>query len=315
MKTNKKIFTAYCLSYGNWTVIPSHWRASFQDMKACGFDSVALSFSESEMRYARRTFEMQIYEAHQAGLKVIVIPSRIGGRFAGAPLMPSLWLSDHPASQLPENPMFACMEDESFITWSCDFIHTLFSDYDLDGLIWDEPKLPDYVTSHPAAVKKYGQGYSKEQACQGYAELLARWTAIARGLRPSISVSLFNLPNAHPEFTKLCAKMPGLDYLGFDGSLSLQSFFHEEPTKHKPYLWETWPRTQKECAETGCGTFALIENMLLPKSQQNAFYINLKDFLKTSHPDHLACYYYAHNNESPDEVHQLVMKAIRETYL
>lgn len=309
------MFTAYCLSYGNWTVIPAHWRDSFNDMKSCGFDAVALSFSENEMRYARRTFEMQIAEAHRAGLKVIVVPSRLGWRLAGAPYMTSVWLSENPSSQIPENPLYACMEDEAFISWSCDFIRTLFSDYELDGVIWDEPKLPELVTAHPAAVRKYGPGYSREQACRGFAELLEKWTGIARGLRPEISVSLFNMPHTVPEFSKLCAKMPGLDYLGYDGSLALQSFFHEEPTKHKPFIWETWPRTMAECAEAGCGTFALIENMLLPKSQQQNFAENLEKFLQGAHPDHLACYYYAHDNEAPEEVHRLVMKAIRECYL
>ena len=74
----EKLLTAYCLSYGNWTVIPRQWTECFGEMSDLGFDAVVLSFSESEMRYARRTFEMQIGVAHKAGLKVFVIPSRIG---------------------------------------------------------------------------------------------------------------------------------------------------------------------------------------------------------------------------------------------
>ena len=80
------MLTAYCLSYGNWTVIPRQWRESFTDMKKCGFDAVALSFSESEMRYSRRAFEMQVKMAHDCGLKVHVIPSRLGGRGCGSAL-------------------------------------------------------------------------------------------------------------------------------------------------------------------------------------------------------------------------------------
>ena len=48
----KMLFTAYCLSYGNWTVIPKQWRESFSDMKNCGFDAVALSYSESDRHAA-----------------------------------------------------------------------------------------------------------------------------------------------------------------------------------------------------------------------------------------------------------------------
>ena len=133
----KKLLTAYCLSYGNWTVIPRQWAKSFGEMSDLGFDAVALSFSESEMRYARRTFEMQIAAAHQAGIKVFVIPSRIGGRLAGAPLMGSLWLHENPSACLPENPGIACIESPEFREWSLEFIRTLIRDYEVDGIIWD----------------------------------------------------------------------------------------------------------------------------------------------------------------------------------
>ena len=98
------MLTAYCLSYGHYTPIPKQWRESFLDMRDLGFDAVALSFSESEMRYSRRAFELQIAAAHEAGLKVFVVPSRLGGRFAGAPLMTSLWLTLHPECQVPGHP-------------------------------------------------------------------------------------------------------------------------------------------------------------------------------------------------------------------
>ena len=102
-----RLITAFCLSYGHWTVIPHQLKASFKEMRDCGFNAVALSFSESEMRYSRRAFEIQVDLAHRCGLKVLVIPSRIGNRFAGAPLMPSLWLSQHPEAQLPDHHGFA----------------------------------------------------------------------------------------------------------------------------------------------------------------------------------------------------------------
>lgn len=95
------IVTAYFLCHGHWTVIPHQLRENFEDMVECGFNTVAISFSESEMQYARRAFEIEVDLAHRAGLKVIVIPTRLGGRFAGAPLMPGIWISQHPEAQVP----------------------------------------------------------------------------------------------------------------------------------------------------------------------------------------------------------------------
>ncbi|UKI31052.1 MAG: hypothetical protein L6W00_24885 [Lentisphaeria bacterium] len=309
-----KLLTAYCLSYGNWTVIPHQWAECFGEMEELGFDAVALSFSESEMRYARRTFEMQIAAAHRAGLKVFVVPSRLGGRLAGAPLMSSLWLTANPAAALPENPGVACVESPEFRKWSLEFIRTLMREYDLDGIIWDEPKEADRMTRHPATLAAFGEEYDVECLCRSFAELIGEWTDAAREIRPELIVTLFNMPVTNPLFTRLCSALPGLNYTGFDGGLCLQSYFHEAPTKHKPYLWESWPRTRQEAAEHHCGTFALIENMLLPASQHDIFAENLELFLLSAQPDHLACYYYAHNNEQPETAHRITMEVIRKLY-
>jgi hypothetical protein len=47
------MISAYCLAYQNWTVVPHQIEESFADMADTGFDAVCLSFSESEMSYAR----------------------------------------------------------------------------------------------------------------------------------------------------------------------------------------------------------------------------------------------------------------------
>ena len=93
--------SAYTLSYGNWTVIPSHWDKMFGEMRDSGFDAVDLSFSESEEMYAMRTIEQQIAMAHKHGLKVLLIPSRFAGRFAGAPFMAGGLTVSHPEWNIP----------------------------------------------------------------------------------------------------------------------------------------------------------------------------------------------------------------------
>lgn len=310
----RQLLTAYCIGYGNWTVIPHQWDKCFGEMRELGFDAVALTFSESEKRYAQRTFELQVAAAHRASLEVHVIPSRIGGRLAGAPLMGSLWLNEHPEARLPEFNAIACVESPEFRRWSREFIEGLVRDYEVDGIIWDEPKLADHLTSHPDAAAAFGKDYRAEDACRGFAELIGEWTAAARRIRPNLVMTIFNMPKTTPIFTRMCAQLPGIDYAGYDGGFSLQSYFHEAPTKHKPYLSESWRRTRDECAAAGCGTFALIENMLLPASEHHTFAGNLEKYLDTASPDHLSCYYYGHNNEAPEEAHRLVSEIISRYY-
>lgn len=125
-------FTAYAIGMGAATPSPQHRRDAFREMRDSGFDAVALSFSEGDVLLSRRDFDMHINEAHAAVLKVHVVPSRLGGRFAGFPLA-SLWLAENPASQLPENADLACVEDPKFREWTGDFIRMLFSDHEVNG--------------------------------------------------------------------------------------------------------------------------------------------------------------------------------------
>jgi hypothetical protein len=308
------MISAYCLSYGNWTVIPSHWDYTFADMVTCGFDAVALSFSESEDRYARRCFEQQVKAAHGHGLKVLAIPSRLGGRFAGAPFMPSGWLLENPESQVPGHAGLACLEDPAFLRRTEDFIRTLVDDFGVDGLIWDEPKGVDIISTHPATLERFGPNPSRNDMFQSMLDYIDHLTAFARKLRPDLSITLFNMPVVAPEFTRRSAQIKGLDYVGFDGRCCRESYFHEEPVWDKPTVRSLWPQTVEEVAAHS-GTFALIENMLIPDACIEEFEAEYIKALDEMRPDHLSIYYYGHNNESPERIQRLCMKHLKERLL
>ena len=314
MRKNREktmLLSAYTLSYGNWTVIPDHWKMTFDDIAANGFDAVDLTFSESEARYAMRTFEMQIRLAHQAGLKVFAIPSRIGGRFAGAPLMPCLWLANHPGSGVPEDPAIACLENPEYREWSLHFVENLVSSFEIDGIIWDEPKAVSLVSTHPDTLAKYGPSPTPENMMDSFLEYLTELTAAARRIRPELSVTVFNMPGTDRRFTARCPLIPGIDFCGFDASISRMSYFHEEPREVKPRARQMWKRTVGENpGGSSCGTFVLIENILMPESVHEEYEEELERTMSEIAPDHLSCYYYGHNNEAPAEVQQITMRAI-----
>ncbi|MFA6815384.1 MAG: hypothetical protein WCS73_03730 [Lentisphaeria bacterium] len=304
--------TAYCLSYGCWTVIPKQWQESFEDIKANGFDAVALSFSESEMRYSRRTFEMQVNIAHRCGLKVLAIPSRIGGRFAGSPLMPSLWTCENSDVSVPGVTGLGCIESPKFCKWAGDFITTLCTDYEIDGLIWDEPKNVDLISTHPETIKKFGPNPTKENMQDSYVDFLQALIYRAKAVRPELQMTMFNMPNAPEYFTRLAAFIEGLDFIGYDGNFQRQSFFKEKPKKIKESLSSVWERTKQEACLGNKKTFALIENMLMPQSVHAEYEEGLTKYLESARPDHLSCYYYAHNNEAPEEVHNITMRVLKQ---
>ncbi len=59
-------------------------------------------------------------------------------------------------------------------------------------------------------------------------------------------------------------------------------------------------------------TFALVENMLMPREDHEVFEENFPHYLKNCHPDHLAVYYYAHNVDDPEALHQIIKKAMKK---
>lgn len=310
------MITAYYLCHGLWTVIPDQLADNFKDMVDCGFTAVAISFSESEMVYGRRAFEIEVDLAHRAGLKVLVIPSRVGGRFAGAPLMPSLWLCQHPEAQVPDYHTFfgpiACLEHPPFREWLKGFMTTLLTDYPLDGIIWDEPKCENIISRHPDTIARFGCNPTEQQMEDGYLDFLADLNAHCLSIKPGLSVTLFNQKASSEYFTRKNTAISGIHYAGFDGNLARQSTFHEEPVWAKYRIESVWERTVSDCAASGKKTFALVENMLMPKVAIPEYEENLEVYLRHYRPDHLAFYYYAHNNEDPHRVHEITRRLMKK---
>ena len=308
----KKMFlSAYTLSYGNWTVIPSHWDRLFGEIRENGFDAVDLSFSESEEMYAMRTIEQQIAAAHKHGLMVLIVPSRFAGRFAGAPFMAGGLTVAHPEWNLPGHHGCACVDVPEVVEATRKFFKMIVSTFACDGIIIDEPKNAETPSSHPATIARYGREGTVEDARRSMLEYIGGLVETVKACRPELSVTIFNMPQVSPEFTARCASLPGVDYAGFDGTLCSHSYFHGETFRSKPPVGELWERAKRECAGK-CGTFTLIENMLIPSSENGTYERELNETLPILRPDHLACYCYGHGNEDAEYIQKVTIDALKK---
>lgn len=266
------------------------------------------------MAYSRRSFEIQIRLAKKQGLKCLVVPSRLGGRFAGAPLMPSMWLAMHPHCIVPHNTDWpvACLESQEFLDWTREFMTTLVSDYALDGVIWDEPKLVDFVSTHPDTLARYGAAPTARDMMDSFVSFLTMLTAHCLRLKRDLSFTLFCRKTDPEYFTGNAAGITGIEYFGYDGNLTPQSTFHETPRWTKYRIESVWSRTQKECAAAGKKTFALVENIMMPASAIPEYERNFENYLQTHRPDHLGVYYCSHNNEHPEKVHDITRRLMKK---
>ena len=306
--------SAYLLDYQNFVCIPRQMEENFKEMADMGYDSICVTFSESEMQYSRRSFEIVVDTAHKCGLKVNVIPSRIAGRFAGAPLMPSRWLVSHPEFAVPDDYWLpaACLEVPETREFVKSFMSTLINDYDLDGIIWDEPKAPTLISHHPATIAKYGENPTMENMALGFCDFFEDITAHCHNLNPNLVQTLFCIKTEEEFFTSNIAKNPYIEYFGYDGNLCKQRRFHEEIAWSKYRIETAWERTLKECKDAGKKTFALVETMHTPREEHKNFEVNFENYLQNYHPDHLSVYYYAHNCDAPDEFNEIVKKVMKK---
>ncbi len=308
-----ELVTAYYLCHAHWTVNPRQIEEDFRDMADMGFTAVAFSFCESEMRYSRRAFELQLALAKKCGLKRFVIPSRLGGRFAGAPFMASWWLASHPKCVVPgsESWPVACIESREFVDWITEFMRILVTDYDLDGVIWDEPKSVTQASSHPETVAKFGRPSTPDEAQESFAEFLNTLTNRCLALKPGLTFTLFVQEKDGQHFIDLASRLAGITYFGYDGRLTDLSYFHEPPVSEKRLL-NVWDRMLRECASARKKSFALVENILMPASVTEEYERALDAFLGTKRVDHLSLYYYGHNNEDPERVQEITRRLMKK---
>lgn len=206
----------------------------------------------------------------------------------------------------------ACLEAGEFRAWIKDFMKELLTSYDLDGIVWDEPKGMKLISNHPDTIAKYGPNPTESNMIDSFVNFLEELTTYCQSLKPGIIQTLFAQKTDSEEFTRKAARTKNIAYFGYDGNLARQSIFHEEPKWHKYRIESVWERTCLECQEAGKKTFALVENMLMPKAAIQEFKVNFERYLQDYHPDHLSIYYYAHNNEDPEETHKVIKMAMRK---
>ena len=137
-----------------------------------------------------RAIEQQIAMAHRHGLKVLLIPSRFAGRLAGAPFMSSPFICAHPEWALPGYPGCGCLDVPEVVEASVKFIELIVKNFEIDGLILDEPKEAETPSSHPATVARYGHPGTAEDARASMLGYLRTLIAAAKLLKAQQKISL-----------------------------------------------------------------------------------------------------------------------------
>ena len=315
----EKVLSAYYLRAHMYTIVPRQVREDMQWMADVGTNNVCISLLEQDLWAAVENVNIIIEEADRVGMKVLGVPTRLAGVYAGAPKVPSLWLSTRPhlwayredgeyqVSRVngPRGGMLHA-EVERFIgdqllemadTWP-----------DIPGYIWDEPKYgsPDYSERTRELL---GETFSQEEWIGAATEVQSRINERFLAAHPDKSLHLFVYASMAQPYIKAFTGVRGLTSVGCDGRPWHHDDAGETDGGEGKTLLGNGERFLEAAHRRGKRALWLIENHNLRMEDVELMDRRLPEVIKAD-VDHLIYYYYPRNVADPDRAMAVVKKHV-----
>ncbi|MBQ0734680.1 hypothetical protein [Aquimarina celericrescens] len=299
---------------------PAHIAADMQWMADHGTNALTMAISEVDFNTAEQNIETIINEAHKRGIKVFFVTSRWAGVFAGAPKMPSIFAAKNPHTWSlnkkgkpyfhSSGPICSIYYPEVF-NFFIEHLDKAFMTWDLDGVVWDEPKAYqlDYA---PNARETLGERPSVETHEANYCEFISKLNDHIRNKHGNKIINFFAYPYLSNSFIEEASKIRHLDYYGADGR-AYPKAEKPESFRGKKYLigeGKVGKRYIEKATEKKLKSMVLIENF----NTQIQEYPLLEKHLDTiiTMADQFAYYYYPRSCAEPDKAMQLITKHLKK---
>jgi hypothetical protein len=312
--------TAYYLNGSLFSLVPAHLRADFRWMADHGTTAVAISAYERDLGRSH-LWHLFATEAHAAGLKLYIVPSRWAGLVAGWPGAPSRFCATRPDVVLRNAQgqphiegcwgLMASVHHPDTEKFYQECLRTVLQ-FDIDGIVWDEVKSLHLRDHHPLALQALGPNAPQERHIDAVADFFQRVTAYARTLRAGLQTTLFLYGNLQDYAVTRFAQIAALDYFGCDGRPfnreDAQSVIGLEGSLN--LLLPHGQRFLTAARAQGKGGFLLIENMGLPATAIAVVDRRMPEVL-AMRAEHLAYYYYGADCEEPEWMMAVMGKHLR----
>lgn len=310
----------YYLAHGFFVFNPKQVRDDYREMKGLGADSVTYAILEQDTEFCPITIEKHFSMAHQEGLKVYVIFSRLGGLFAGAPRVASLFSASNPDTLMCDKNgrpygggigVFSCVNNPLFNDFFEKTTTNLLLNYDIDGIILDEPKMHDvpcFCSACRALMKNEDPVMFRKKSLVSF---LDRAAVNMKKIKPSIEISLFNDTIYPLDFHNMTAAIPGIDFHGTDGSLAGQWVQKTKIEQIKTPLAEQLKEAKNIAEKHGKKLMAVCENFQTPSSEINKWEESFSKVLEYK-PELIVFFYYAPNTDNPEALQEMIRRCCRK---
>lgn len=280
----------------NHSLLNRHLEYDLEQIAALGTEVVSVCVQESQLtNWHQQRLRNLLDRAHAVGLKVHAVPNRWAGLVAGwldgfgtfSVQHPEVLLHDQDGKPRVENQMVACVNQPRVQEYIAKTIDEMFSLFDFDGLIWDEPHASvcfcEYCRER-ADDKPTEEWY---YAC--FAEFIDSMSAKIKQLNPQAIVSLFVLPHDRL-MLKSFLKSTHLDYLGSDGHVRSDD---HQMHRMKKTIFQAHADYYPQLQAAGKKAFFLLEGQRHRDEDLANYLANLERAFALP-MDHLMYYYSAH---------------------
>lgn len=309
------MISAYYFRAHMYTLVPRQVREDLQWMRDHGTSAVILGILEQDFDAACENIEFVCNEASRIGMQVFATPSRWGNLVAGCPKVPSILCSTHHdcwARRADGSPLMNFLGPiasihhprtfDAFLKMST----TLFTRWNISGMIWDEPKAledPD----HSEAARQALPGADLDNPgvyLAAQRDFFSRINTLAKELRSDLRIGMFLFGHfaGQPQM-EILAGTQGLDDFGLDG----RPWFRKDggtsdsagktPDKFLLDQGEIFMRVARAHQRH---PLALIENHALSRADNELMDRRL-DAVLAQGWEHLIYYYYPRSCEDADE--------------
>jgi hypothetical protein len=316
---SEKVLAAYYFLAGMYTLNPASIRAELDEMQDWGTDIVCIAVTSLTVDRAPRNVNFIVEECHKRSMRCFVVPSRIAGITAGAPIIPSPFAQLNPETWIRDQ---SGKTPQRKVGPICSFYHPKVFDYfidlssqmlnlwDLDGFIWDEPKSTYWQDYSEQALANNPDGNFKKYM-EDHTDFFSRINACIKAEKPNCTIVYFDEAVRPDAVVETSAKMNHLDYFGTDGkpwprNASPLGMDSERSKKVVPKYGE---RFFTEARKNGLQTMCLPENHNMTKADNDRMEQYLPGILKLD-IDMWVYYYYPRNQEEPERNMAIIRKNI-----
>ncbi|MEL7121863.1 MAG: hypothetical protein AAFO07_20615, partial [Bacteroidota bacterium] len=234
-----RLLGAYYFGAGYFTLVPDNIRHDLDEMKSLGTDIVCIGITENDIKYNEANIKFIIKEAHQRGMQVFSVPSRMAGITAGQPIEPPLFGYHHPHTATLRKDGTPIVRGSHGILSSfyhpevkasfMDMVGKMINDFNLDGIIWDEPKSTyiGWQDFSPLALENNPDS-SYVKYIEDYVDFFSDINLEIKKQKPELTIVHFDEACRNDTVITESAKIKGLDFYGADG--------HPYPTQKSEHV-------------------------------------------------------------------------------